>query len=305
MAALGVTRPAQASPLEESRARARALAADIAALDARIDEAVLRYARATEALNDVEQAIRRTRRRQAIARYELGVARGILTERAVSLYKSRAVTSLDVLTGADDFAELVDQLVMFEAVQRGDRETVHAIAAASGELADRAARLADHLRTAERLADQRAAECAAIREQLRERRAMLVGVRAEIRRLVEARRPTVVEGQSAVKPPENPGAGGSGRWWPLIQRAAAANGVSARGMYRLMMIESGGSATLVAAGRYYGLFQYCVSTWNGSWNPYRTCSIVDGAAQIRATALALRMGKGPFWWRNTYPWAFG
>jgi hypothetical protein len=30
----------------------------------------------------------------------------------------------------------------------------------------------------------------------------------------------------------------------------------------------------------------------------------SGAAQIKATALALKMGKGPYWWPNTYGPAF-
>ena len=59
-----------------------------------------------------------------------------------------------------------------------------------------------------------------------------------------------------------------------------------------MMIESGGSATVVGPGGYYGLFQYAPSTWKGSWNPWRSSSIADGAAQIKATALALRQGYG-------------
>jgi hypothetical protein len=296
--------PALAAPLQENRAKARALAAEVSALDARIDQAVLRYAKATEALDDVRVAIRRNRRRQAVTRYELDMARRVLTERAVSLYKFPAVSSLDAVFGADDFNELVDQLVMFKEVQRGDREAVDAVAATRDELTSRAATLAADLRSAEQLVRQREAEYATIRGRLGQRRALLAGVQAEIRRLVAEKRTTVTESQPAVKPPHDP-EGGSGQWWPLIQRAAAANGVSARGMYRLMMIESGGSATVVSAGTFYGLFQYCIGTWRGSWNPYRACSITDGAAQIRATALALRLGRGPFWWRNTYPWAFG
>ena len=75
-------------------------------------------------------------------------------------------------------------------------------------------------------------------------------------------------------------------------------------MYRLMMIESGGSASVVGPGGYYGLFQYAPSTWKGSWNPWRSSSIADGAAQIKATALALRQGYGHSWWDPSYSWAF-
>jgi hypothetical protein len=75
-------------------------------------------------------------------------------------------------------------------------------------------------------------------------------------------------------------------------------------MYRLMVIESGGYASIVGPGGYYGLFQYHPTTWKGSWNPYRSAGITDGAAQIRATALALKMGYGHAWWDPSYSWAF-
>jgi hypothetical protein len=99
-------------------------------------------------------------------------------------------------------------------------------------------------------------------------------------------------------------AAGDGEWWPIIKRAAAANGVSADGMYRLMMAESGGSATIVAAGGYHGLYQYSLTTWRGSWNPYRSASIYDGEAQIKASALAISRGWGPSFWPTTFDWAF-
>jgi len=75
-------------------------------------------------------------------------------------------------------------------------------------------------------------------------------------------------------------------------------------MYRLMMIESGGDAFVVGPGGYCGLFQYHPATWKGSWNPYRSASVTDGAAQIRATALALKTGHGHAWWDPSYSWAF-
>ena len=85
--------------------------------------------------------------------------------------------------------------------------------------------------------------------------------------------------------------------------AAAANGIWAEGLYRLMLAESGGSAT-ASNGVDEGLFQYARGTWKGSWNPWRAASILDGAAQIKATALAVRLGYGPTWWPATFPLAF-
>jgi hypothetical protein len=57
-------------------------------------------------------------------------------------------------------------------------------------------------------------------------------------------------------------------------------------MYAVMMCESRGQATLVAAAGYSGLFQYSPATWRGAWNAYSNQSILDPRAQIFATALA-------------------
>ena len=78
--------------------------------------------------------------------------------------------------------------------------------------------------------------------------------------------------------------------------------MSTAGLYRMMMLESGGSRTI--GGTYKGLFQYYPSTWSGSWNPWRGESIYNGWAQIRATAYALSRGMGRSQWPNTYPMAF-
>ena len=93
-----------------------------------------------------------------------------------------------------------------------------------------------------------------------------------------------------------------GQWRPLIEIAGKKYGVSAAGLHRMMMLESGGRRAV--GGMYKGLFQYYPGTWAGSWNPWRHESIYNGWAQIRATAYALSKGMGPSQWPNTYPMAF-
>jgi hypothetical protein len=93
-----------------------------------------------------------------------------------------------------------------------------------------------------------------------------------------------------------------GQWKPLIEIAGRKYGVGTAGLYRMMMLESGGSRTIGTT--YKGLFQYYPSTWSGSWNPWRHESIYNGWAQIRATAYALSRGMGRSQWPNTYPMAF-
>ncbi|HJW76831.1 MAG TPA: hypothetical protein VJ787_14410 [Thermoleophilia bacterium] len=92
-----------------------------------------------------------------------------------------------------------------------------------------------------------------------------------------------------------------GYYWPLIRDVARDNGISPLGLQRMMILESGGRRTAIGGGgAYHGLFQYCSSTWRAAWNPWRTRSIYNPAAQIQATAHALRAGYGPSMWPGTY-----
>jgi peptidoglycan hydrolase CwlO-like protein len=300
-----VAAPAGATgQLQSKRAQARDLAAQVSALDARIGVAVTRYAQATQALDAVRAKIGDTERLQRVARLELDVARSTLMARAVSLYKHGDVTMLDAVFGADDFGALVDQLDMARRIARSDRDVLRTIVVTQKALARRGQQLAADERTARKLVDQRSSELAVIRRQLDERRGLLAGVQAEIRALAAQQIAATPAPAATVEPPASGGAGGDGPWWPLIRQAAKAQGVSARGMYRLMMIESGGSATIVGPGGYYGLFQYAPTTWKGSWNPYRASAITDGAAQIKATALAINLGYRHAWWDPSFSWAF-
>jgi len=304
-AAVVVPSPAGASKgeFQKNRDKARSLAVHIAALDARIDAAVQRSAKATRSLDAVRGQLRDNRRMQRLTRREIEVARAALALRALALYKHDDVTALDAVLVADDFGDLVTQLTMVQRVARGDRDVVRTIERSKRELANAALKLAADERTAKLLVRRRARQLETIRTQLAERRALLSGVRSEIRRLASDQARAKPAPGAAVEPPASQG-DDDGPWWPLIQSAAAGNAVSARGMYRLMMIESGGSATIVGPGGYYGLFQYAPATWKGSWNPWRSSSITDGAAQIKATALAIRKGYGHSWWDPSYTWAF-
>jgi hypothetical protein len=296
---------ARTAALQQDRAKASALAAEIAGLDGQIGAAVTKYSQATRALEAVRGQIKLNRRQQRLAYKELGVARAMLAARAVAMYKHGDVTAVDAMFSADDFSELVTDLTMVRTLARSDRDVVRTIESTKRELVDRAKKLAADEKTKQKLAETCKDELATIRARLDERRAALAGVRSDIRRLVSSSSVKSPKPTPTVEPPQQGGGGGgSGPWWSLIQAAAASNGVSARGMYRLMMIESGGSATVVGPGGYYGLFQYAPSTWSGSWNPWRSSSITDGAAQIKATALALHQGYGHAWWDPSYTWAF-
>jgi hypothetical protein len=297
---------ARTGELQENRAKATALATEISSLDGQIGSAVTRYSRATRSLEAVRRQLKDNRRLQRLAYKELGLARAALAARARSMYKHDDVSPMDAMFGAADLGDLVTQLTMLRTIARCDRDVVRTIETTKRELADRTETLAADERMAEKLVGTCKSELATIRARLAERRVALTGVRSDIRTLAAAAAKASPDPKPTVEPPQQGGGGddGSGPWWSLIQSAAASNGVNARGMYRLMMIESGGSASIVGPGGYYGLFQYAPTTWKGSWNPWRSSNVTDGAAQIKATALALRQGYGHAWWDPSYTWAF-
>ncbi len=239
-----------------------------------------------------------------MARLQLDIARGALVRRAVALYKHADATALDALLSAGALQQLVDQLSLARRVTQSDRQMLRVVISSRRQLEQRGALLAADERTAERLVRQRSRELGVIRAELAERKQLLAGAQADIARLASNAAHADPSPRPTVEPPPADD-DGQGAWWPLIKSVAASQGVSARGMYRLMMIESGGSATIVGPGGFHGLFQYARTTWNGSWNPYRSAGIYDGAAQIRATALVIRLGYGSSWWGESYAWAFG
>ena len=91
-----------------------------------------------------------------------------------------------------------------------------------------------------------------------------------------------------------------GQWMPIIRVAAAKYHVSAGGMYRMMMRESGGRRYAGSGSAFKGLFQYHTGTWAAGWNPYRHDSIYDGSSQIFATAYAISRGMGRQMWTTTF-----
>ena len=305
---------ATGAQLLSARAQAEQLSAQIAEMDAGIDTAAARCARAGDALREARRGIAQNRRLQAAGRRDLTAARSALAQRAVALYKQDEISTLAAILSADDFTAMVGRLSLVHEIVSADRAIVGRVEQAQRRLQRRAAKLAAGERAARRLVRRRDRELAAIKARLGERQALLDSTRADIRRLVSLQTPAAPAPEPAATSAAPSGGGGdaaasggggSGPWWSLIEQAAAVNGVSARGMYKLMMIESGGDASVVGPGGYYGLFQYAPGTWKGSWNPYRGQSITDGSAQIKATALALRLGYGHAWWDPSYSYAFG
>ncbi len=296
---------AAASTLATTRTQARTAAAQVAALDQRLNQTVAGYAAAAQRLDLLQSQVGAGRVALRLERYQLTMSQQQLAEHLVSAYKGGGAGVLNALFQTGSFDDLLTRIDYVQHLTGSDAGMVQAIARQKHQVQIRQASLQTALQGAQQTASQLAVRRSGLRAELGERRAMLHGLNAAVGRLVaqaKAVTPVVTPAKTSGAPPSTAG-DGSGPWWPLIKSAAGADGVWAEGLYRLMLAESGGSAA-ASNGIDYGLFQFAPGTWKGSWNPYGAASILDGGAQIRATALAIHLGYGPSWWPSTYPWAF-
>ena len=295
---------AWAGTMASQKARARAVAAQVAALDLRVNGTVALYADAVQRLDLVRERVAANRAALRLAHYQLVLSRQQLADHLVLAYKSGNADTLNAVFQAGSFSDLLTRLDYVQHLTGSDAVLVQAVKQQQHEAATAQLALQGDLARAEQTATDLAAERSKLDAELSDRHAVLQGLNTTVARLVAQSKAVtpVATVASAATPPTTAG-DGTGPWWPQIRAAAAADGIWAEGLYRLMQAESGGSAA-ASNGVDFGLFQYAAGTWKGAWNPWRSASIFDGDAQIRATALAISQGHGPAWWPTTYPWAF-
>ncbi len=302
---LVVASSASASSLTNATAQARAVSAQVSALDLQVDQTVNAYAAAVQRLTAIQAQVGANRAALSLDRYQLTMAQQQLAQHLVLAYKGGGDGVLNAVFQAGSFSDLLTRLDYVQHLTGDDATLIQAVRQHRRQLDATGRALQKELKSAETTAADLTAARDRVDGELSARQALLHGLKDTVARLVAAQRtvtPVVTTSASTPAPPSTAGDGG-GPWWPAIKAAAAADGIWAEGLYRLMMAESGGCCT-ASNGVDLGLFQYATGTWKGAWNPWRSASIFDGGAQIRATALAVHLGYGPAWWPTTYPWAF-
>ena len=302
---LAVPSIASASALAATKAQARTAAAQVAGLDRQLNQTVATYAAAMQRLTALQSQVAANRAALRLDSYQLTLSRQQLAENLVSAYKGGGASVLNAVFETGSFDDLLTRLDYVQQLTGSNAALVGAVQQHHRQVVAEQATLSKALKSAQQTATQLDAQRGRLNAQLGARRALLRGLNAAVGRLVrqaKAVTPVVTSSKTSGAAPSTAG-DGSGPWWTLIKSAAAGNGLWAEGLYRLMLAESGGSAA-ASNGVDDGLFQYAPGTWKGSWNPWRSASIFDGGAQIRATALAIHLGYGPSWWPSTYPWAF-
>jgi cell wall-associated NlpC family hydrolase len=194
-AGLGVV-PALADPgeIQDKKAEAQQVLAQIDELDISLEQAVEAYNESTSQLEGIEQ-------RQAVNRNELKVAkanllreRTALARRLLSLYTAETDTSaISVLFGASSLDDLVNRIDTVNRVADQDARVVREVRHYRAAVARQKRELASaHSRQAT-IVQQRADAQASIESQLSERRQLVASIRSEISRLQAEERARQIE----------------------------------------------------------------------------------------------------------------
>jgi peptidoglycan hydrolase CwlO-like protein len=205
---------AWATPISEKKERAREIRAQVAALDEKLEATIEQYNYANHQLLVVKQQIRRNTRALKVARYNLAVAHRNLNARAVALYKERPVDVFDVVFSAGSFEELASQLDLMKRLGEHDTAIIKSVEHYKKEIQDKRTKLLADRKKATELLGQIAAKKSAIESKLSERRAMLSGVEAEIRRMEAAEARAAAARAAAARAAATATATGSGSTAP-------------------------------------------------------------------------------------------
>jgi cell wall-associated NlpC family hydrolase len=175
---------AAADTIAQKRAHARAIMGELATLDVKMEKVVERYDAATGKLAAVKAQIAQNQRTLAVTRYNLQMAKTMLQQRVVAMYKQRPVELLDVMLATKSFSSMVDQLDLLDRVGTSDSTMVDSIGGYQTTIVATQKTLVTDRTAAEQLVAQRATEKAGVEQALATRRSMLRGVKAQIAQLV-------------------------------------------------------------------------------------------------------------------------
>ncbi len=171
---------ASAATIAQKKAQAVHIAAQVSALNTKMEYAVEAYDAATQKLGTVRAQIRTNQHELIVARYNLLVARQLLTQHIVNMYKQDKTDMLDVLLSTKNFNDLVTEVSAMRQLGQSDSATVSTITALKKQITQRRAALLTEGKQAETLVAQRSATRHQIEADLAERETKLKGVKQQI-----------------------------------------------------------------------------------------------------------------------------
>jgi cell wall-associated NlpC family hydrolase len=210
---------ASAATIAQKKAQAVHIAAQVSALNTRMEYAVEAYDAATQKLGTVRAQIRANQHELIVARYNLLVARQLLTQHIVNMYKQDKTDMLDVLLSTKNFNDLVTEVSAMRQLGQSDSATVSTITALKEQITQRRAALLTEGKQAETLVTQRAATRHQIEADLAERQTKLKGVKQQIASMqaaaaraakLAAERAAAAAAAAQLAPPQISSGGGGG-----------------------------------------------------------------------------------------------
>jgi cell wall-associated NlpC family hydrolase len=210
---------ASGATIAQKKAQAQHIAAQVSALNTKMEFAVEAYDAATQKLTAVQGKIHQNEQQLRIARYNLLVARQLLTQRIVSMYKQDKASVLDVLLSTRSFDNLVTEVTAMRQVGQSDSDTVSTIEALKKQISERRVALLGEGRQAKALVAQRASTKQQISSDLASRQTMLRGVQKQISNMeaaaaaaakAAAERAAAAKAAAQTAPQAQSGGGGGG-----------------------------------------------------------------------------------------------
>jgi cell wall-associated NlpC family hydrolase len=177
---------AQATPVSDKKARAREIRSQVAKLDHKLEAVIEEYNYANDRLLAVRKQIRKNTVTLKVARLNLAVAHRNLSARVVALYKERPIEMLDVVLSAGSFEEITTQLDLMRRLGEHDTDIIRSVEHYQAEIKEKRVGLIADRKAAVKLLGEVAASKRTIQGKLAERKQMLAGVEAEIRRMERA-----------------------------------------------------------------------------------------------------------------------
>lgn len=186
LATLIAATPANARPIDDKRARAVAVKAQMQTLDHKLEaateeynEANLKYQAVTAKVNESQAKLGRIRKRIKTLQSHLSV-------RSIDMYRSGPTQMIEMLLGAVDFEQLANTWDLLKNMSRSDADAAAQLKVAKKEVLAVRAQLRSQQIEAEKQRDVMQSRKSAIEGDLAKRRGMLRGIEREIAALESA-----------------------------------------------------------------------------------------------------------------------
>jgi cell wall-associated NlpC family hydrolase len=180
---------ASATSIQDKRAQAQAIMAQVEQLGVQVDQASNAYASANEQLQQINGSLASNQRHLVAAKKSLVIAQAHIAQRLRDLYvQGQGDSTLEVILGATSLDDVVTRIDAMHRVAKQDSDILHAVKKYRQEVVTRRAQLKQARADQVRVVAERAAQKQAIESRISEQQRLLASVKDEIVRMQAAER---------------------------------------------------------------------------------------------------------------------